>query len=302
MRALIIGCGYVGLPLAVELSRQGHEVTGLGRGQRAETALKEHKVQLLIGDVSKPETLANLPSAYDWVVNCASSSGGGEADYRDVYLHGTHNLIKWLSSTPPCKFVYTSSTSVYGQTDGSVVTEKSPTEPTTATSKILIETEQLLFAAATRDKFPAVILRVAGIYGPGRGYWFKQFLKGEAMIEGTGERILNMIHRDDVVGAIAAALTHGKPGEVYNAADNEPVSQIAYFRWLSKTLRLPMPPFGPEDRQSLRKRGITNKKVSNSRLRTELHYRFRYPTFREGYRAEIEALSIPNPPDPLQSH
>ena len=290
MRVLIVGCGYVGLPLAAELARQRHEVFALCRSARVETELKETGVALLIGDITKPTTLPHLPSEYDWVVNCVSSSGGGEADYREVYLQGTRNLIEWLSTAPPRKFVYTSSTSVYGQNDGSSVTEQSAVELETATSKILVETEKLLLAAAAND-FPAVILRVAGIYGPERGYWFKQFLNGEAKIEGEGSRILNMIHRDDVAGAIIAALIHGKPGNIYNAVDDEPVSQLDYFRWLSETLGRAMPPFAPEDSQSSRKRGVTNKKVLNHRLKTELGYQFKHPTFREGYGAEIERLS-----------
>jgi nucleoside-diphosphate-sugar epimerase len=288
MRVLIIGCGYVGLPLAMELARQGHQVWGLRRGPYVEHELKAAGITSLAGDITKPETLSALPGAYDWVVNCVSSSGGGEADYREVYLKGTQNLIEWLSPRPPRKFVYTSSTSVYGQTDGSTVDEASLAEPESPTAKILVEAENVLLTAATDRKFPAVILRVAGIYGPGRGYWFKQFLRKEAAIEGRGERLMNMIHRDDVVGAVLNALLHGRAGEIYNAVDNEPVSQISYFRWLSEMLDQPLPPFVPEDLNAARKRALTNKKVSNRRLKTELDYEFKYPTFREGYRAEIQ--------------
>ncbi len=292
MRVLIVGCGYVGLPLAAELKRQGHDVFGLGRRQRAESELNGLGATLLIGDITHPASLAGLPSNYDWVVNCVSSSGGGEAEYREVYLQGTHNLIDWLSRTPPIKFVYTSSTSVYAQNDGSIVTETSPTEPASATAKVLVETEAALLNAFAHTQFPATILRVAGIYGPERGYWFKQFLKGEAVIEGSGARFLNMIHRDDVVGAVIAALHRGLPGEVYNACDTEPVSQLDYFRWLSAALGRPMPPFVAEDPQASRKRGITSKKISNHRLRTELGYHFKYPTFRDGYGVEIQKLPL----------
>ena len=160
----------------------------------------------MIGDITKPEQLTQLPASYDWVVNCVSASGGGAEEYREVYLQGTRNLIEWLGAAPPKKFVYTSSTSVYGQNDGSLVKENSPTEPAVETGKVLVETERVLLEAARERKFPAVILRLAGIYGPDRGYWFKQYLKNEARIEGNGARILNMIHRDDVAGAIIAAL------------------------------------------------------------------------------------------------
>jgi nucleoside-diphosphate-sugar epimerase len=136
-----------------------------------------------------------------------------------------------------------------------------------------------------------MILRLAGIYGPGRGYWFRQYLKNEARIEGDGGRILNMIHRDDVVGAIIAALKSGRPGEVYNVVDNEPVTQRAFFHWLSGALAGELPPSVAEDPGAVRKRGVTNKRVSNERLKMELGYQFKYPTFREGYSAEIMRLS-----------
>jgi nucleoside-diphosphate-sugar epimerase len=228
--------------------------------------------------------LEKLPAKYDWVVNCVSSSRGNVKDYRKVYLEGTRNLIEWLSRKPPMKFVYTSSTSVYGQTDGSLVTELSPAEPTTETAGILLEAEKVLLQAAARH-FPAVILRVAGIYGPGRGYWLKQFLNGEATIEGKGDRYLNMVHRDDVVGAIIAAFEKGSGGEVYNVVDDQPVTQMELFRWLSKHFNREMPPAVDRLERTTRKRGATNKRVSNARLKSLLGYEFEYPSFQEGFLA-----------------
>jgi nucleoside-diphosphate-sugar epimerase len=290
MRVLIVGCGYVGLPLGAELVKQGHEVFGLRRGSGAEVELTSVGIKPLLGDLTQPALLAKLPASYDWVVNCVSASGGGVDEYRAVYLQGTRNLLAWLGAGPLRKLVYTSSTSVYGQNDGSVVKEASPTEPEADTAKVLVETENVLLTAAREKGFPAVILRLAGIYGPGRGYWFKQYLKGEARIEGTGARILNMIHRDDAAGAIIVALKSGRPGEVYNVADDEPVTQLNFFQWLSGPLGKELPPAVPEDSEAVRKRGVTNKKVSNRRLKMELGYQFKYPTFRQGYTAEILRL------------
>ena len=207
-----------------------------------------------------------------------------------MYFNGTRNLIDWLSATPPKRFVYTSSTSVYGQTDGAPVKETSSTEPASETSKVLVETEKLLLDVAGPAKFPAVILRVAGIYGPERGHLFQQYLKNEAKIEGKGERFINMIHRDDLVSVIAAALKNGRPGEIYNAVDDEPVAQIHFFRWLSEALGKWMPPFADEIEDAGRKRGLTNKKLQNRKLKMELGYQFKYPTFRQGYTAEIQRL------------
>ena len=287
MRVLIVGCGYVGVPLGAELVRLGHEVFGLRRSAAAATELKHAGIQPLLADITQPATLAKLPCEFDWVVNCAAS-GGGVEDYRKIYLEGNRNLIAWLADCPLKKFLYTSSTSVYGQNDGSVVTEKSPAEPDADTAKVLLETEKLLLAAS--PDFPAVILRVAGIYGPARGHWFKQFLKNEARIEGDGARFLNMIHCDDLIGVIIAALKNGRPGEIYNAADDAPVSQLNFLKWLAAELKRPMPASVSADAEVLRRRGVTNKRVSNAKLKAELKYEFRFPDFRAGYAAEIARL------------
>ncbi|HXI72805.1 MAG TPA: SDR family oxidoreductase [Verrucomicrobiae bacterium] len=330
MRVLIVGCGYVGVPLGAELVRLGHEVFGLRRSDSAESELKAAGIQPLIGDVTRPETLAALPRNFDWVVNCVAA-GGNADNYREIYLQGTRNLIDRLASNPPKKFVYTSSTSVYAQNDGSQVKESSPAEPLAETSKILVATENLLLSVARstsgfaglplnrppatfspsggegRDEgavstemgkaqggqlpaFPAVILRVAGIYGPDRGHWFKQFMQELAYLEGDGARWLNMIHRDDLVGCIIAALKNGRAGEIYNAVDDEPVSQLHFFQWLAEAVNKPLPPSVPENPDANRRRGLTNKRVSNRKLKMELGHRFKYPTFREGYSAELLRL------------
>lgn len=347
MRVLIVGCGYVGLPLGAELVRQGHTVFGLKRSADDEE-LKAAGITPLHADITRAETLTGLPHDFDSVVNCTASGGGDAEAYRQLYLEGNRNLIKWLMSsgeserplTPSLspgggeggrrpgegessaplaktrlkKFIYTSSTSVYGQNDGSLVVETDPVLPPTETGQILVATENLLLATAmsggasvpasqgdegsrgrSPHPFPVVILRLAGIYGPGRGHWFKQFLRGEARLEGDGSRFLNMIHRDDVVGAIIAALQGGAPvPSVFNVVDDEPVMQRDFFAWLAGQLGKPMPPSVSADAEANRKRGVTNKRVSNQRLKKMLGYQFKYPTFRQGYAAEIEQMENPS--------
>jgi nucleoside-diphosphate-sugar epimerase len=251
--------------------------------------LKAAGIQPLFADVTRPETLAKLPREFDWIVHCVAAGGGAE-NYRRVYWEGANNLTEWLAANPPKKFLYTSSTSVYGQNDGSLIKESSPAEPAAETAKILLETESVFLTAFQQKKFPTIIMRVAGIYGPGRGHWFRQFLKNEARMEGDGSRLLNMIHRDDVTGCAIAALKNGRAGEIYNAVDDEPVSQKNFFEWLGGTVGKYPPPSVPENPDENRKRGATNKRVSNRKLKMELGYAFRYPNFRKGYTAEIQRL------------
>jgi nucleoside-diphosphate-sugar epimerase len=290
MRVLIVGCGYVGHPLGAELVKQGHEVFGLRRSSAAIAELTAAGIHPLTADITRPGDLAKLPAPFEWVVNTVSSSKGGADEYRAVYLEGSRNLIDWLAPAPPKKFVYTSSTSVYAQADGSLVKEDAPTAPQSLTSQLLVETETLLLQAARERSFPTVILRVAGIYGPERGHLFQQYLRNEARIAAKGERFLNMIHRDDVVNAIIAALKSGRPGQIYNVVDDQPVAQIHFFRWLSETLGKSMPPFAADEESTGRKRGLTHKRVSNRRLKSELGVQLKHPTFRQGYTAEILRL------------
>lgn len=291
MRVLIVGCGYVGLPLGAELARRGHEVFGVRRNVGAAHELTQRDITPVIADITQPETLAKIPGPFDWVVNTVSSTKGGVEDYRAVYLEGTRHLITWAASQGVQKFLYTSSTSVYAQTDGSSVTEESATEPESPTSELLVATERLLLDAARQDNFPAVILRVAGIYGPERGHLFHQYLRGEARLAGDGSRLINMIHRDDVVAGIIAALERGRAGEIYNVADDEPVTQQEFFLWLSQQLGRPMPPPASEAELAGRKRGLTQKRVLNGRLRAELKCELKFPTYRQGYTAEMARLN-----------
>lgn len=291
MRVLIVGCGYVGLPLGGRLARAGHEVFGLRRNPSVEPELRAAGIHPLFADITRQGELEKLPVGFDWVVHCVAAGRDLES-YRQIYFDGTSRLLEWLVRNPPKKFVYTSSTSVYGQNDGSLVDETSPVEPAAETSQILVATENLLLRAATSDAgrtaFPAIVLRVAGIYGPERGHGFKQFLNGEARIEGAGSRFMNMIHRNDVGGCVLAALQKGRPGQIYNAVDNEPVTQLDFYQWLAHALARELPPKEPEN--LLRRRGVTNKRVSNLKLRAELGYAFQFPDFRAGYTAEFAQL------------
>jgi nucleoside-diphosphate-sugar epimerase len=287
MRILILGCGYVGTPLGVELLRLGHEVHGVRRSLDGLKTMEAAGISPIQADITKPEDLARIPQTFDWIVNTTGATQGSLEEYREVYLRAANNIIEWLAKAPPKKYVYTSSVGVYGQSGGVAVSELSPAESDSPNSRILVETEHVLFEALRKDKFPAVILRAAGIYGPGRGYYLLRYLNGDAKIPGQGDRYANMIHRDDLVGIIIAALNHGRPGEVYNAVDDEPTPIARLYRWLSETLAMDMPPFVP---QSYDEQHRGSKRVSNRKIKIELGYQFKYATFRQGCTAEIKRL------------
>ena len=280
MRVLVIGCGYVGQPLAEKLAAAGHHVFALSRTPPD----FQGRIVPIACDITRADEVKRLERSYEVVINTASSSKGGVEEYRSVYLEATRNLLGHLQFE---KYIWTSSTSVYAQTDGSVVTEKSLTEPIAETSQVLRETEELLLSTSQ-----GLVLRLAGIYGPERGHLFQQYLRGEARIHGDGARWLNMIHRDDAVGAIIAALERGRAGEIYNVSDNEPVSEREFFVWLARQLKRDLPPTISESQRTGRKRGVTNKRISNLKLREQLGYELIYSTFREGYGSEIARMGL----------
>jgi nucleoside-diphosphate-sugar epimerase len=279
-RTLIVGCGYVGRALARALRERGDIVTGWVRSESSATDIGRDVAETIVGSVADDACWRGL-GPFDAVIHCAASRGGGPEAYREVYLEGVRQVNARMPGT---RHVFVSSTSVYGQTDGAWVDESAATKPEAKTSRILVEAEcEALVGGAS-------VVRSAGIYGPGRAALFEKFRRGEAVMEGAGGRWVNQVHRDDLVGAIMLMLEKASPREVYNAADNEPVRLFDFYVWCATRLRLPMPPSGAADPN--RKRGLTNKRVANGKLRT-LGWSPRFPTFREGLQDLLAADHSP---------
>lgn len=294
MRILIVGCGYVGLELGRRLASSGAEVVGLRRRGDDDGAQARAGLRAVRGDVTRPGDLEAIPGDFDAVVSTVSSGRGGLDAYQQVYLGGARNLVDWARRRRPGRLVWVSSTGVYGQADGTWVTEESPTAPDEPTARCLVAAEQAIAEGTRSGVVPTQIVRVAGIYGPGRGHLFHQFIAGEARPDPSRSPWINMIHRDDVASALEAVLHRGEPGRIYNAVDDEPVTRDDFLGYLSRATGLPMPTAAksggsaePGGSVPTRKRGSTNKRVSNRRLREELGWRPRFPTWREGYAGAI---------------
>jgi len=274
-KTLIIGCGYVGLPLALRMKADGHLITAwVHSAGSAETLAQYNFTQVIVGSVADNSVWQTLNSHHDLVIHCASSGGRGPVAYEEVFLKGVRMINAHQSQA---RRLFVSSTSVYGQTQGEIVTEESPAEPLTETGQILREAEKAALASNT------TVVRSAGIYGPGRGVLFEKFRRGEAVIEGDGSRWINQIHQHDLVAALTHLINHGALGEIYNAADDSPVTQLEFYQWCAEFLKKPLPPFGPVNTQ--RKRGLTNKRVSNAKLRST-GWQPIYPSFRQGLAAD----------------
>lgn len=262
MKLLLIGHGYLGCEVARQFTTAGWEVTAcsLSGGDGA-----------LACDVGNPADVARLPAA-DFIVHCAASGRGGAEAYRRVYVDGCRNL---LACQPGVPLLFTSSTSVYAQCDGSVVTEQSPARPDRETGRLLLEAENLTLAAG------GIVARLSGIYGPHRSVILKKFLTGTAVIEEDGRRYLNQIHRDDAARAILHLATCGIRAEVFNVCDSTPLTQLECYQALARIFERPLPPTGPRDLD--RKRGWTHKRVSNAKL-CEAGWQPRFPCFLDAAR------------------
>lgn len=264
-RVLIAGCGYVGAATADLFHEAGWVVEGWTHSDEsaAELASKPYPVRAIdiLGD--------KVAGEFDVVIHSASSGGGGAESYRRVYPEGARSLLEKLR---PARFIFTSSTSVYAQTAGEWVDEESPAEPAHETGKILREAEEVVRQRG------GTVARLAGIYGPGRSALLRKFRSGEARLDGDGSRFLNQVHRDDI--ATALLLLAGLPNDgIVNVVDNEPITQRAAYEWLTAELGQRMP--STAENPTKRKRGASNKRVSNAKLRS-LGWKPRFPNFASG--------------------
>lgn len=268
-RILIAGCGYVGEAAADLFHGQHWEVEGWTGSAESAARLAHRPWPVRPVDITDRAAVSAAPGEFEVVVQCVSTSGGDVEDYRRLYLGGARNLIHRF---PSSRVLLTSSTSVYAQSDGTVVNEFSAAEPVHEKGKILRETEELILAAG------GIVARLGGIHGPGRSFFLSRFLQGKAAIDPTARRFINQVHRDDIVSALLllAELPSAGKGDVFNVVGDQPITAGEAYEWLSARLGKPLP--SPGESGVAQKRGRSNKQVSNAKLRA-LGWEPRYPTF-----------------------
>jgi nucleoside-diphosphate-sugar epimerase len=253
-RVLIAGCGYVGAASASLFADAGWEVTGWTRSKRSAEQISAGSISTAAIDISDLKSTRRNGFDADVVVHCAGAPKRDDQSYRQVYRDGVENLV---ASFPRARLIFTSSTSVYTQQDGSWVNEESPAEPLTELGKILRQTENIVLHHG------GVVLRVAGIYGPGRSFLLRSVIN-RAPLASVSDRFVNQVHRDDVAAAIFCLAQHEAilPPRIFNVVDDLPVLRSEILNWLSAELGVPLSPSeGIEGRRT-----DTNKRVSNAKL------------------------------------
>lgn len=267
----IVGAGYTGSRIAQFFAAKKQKVFALTRSVEKAKNFEEQKINPIIADLTKPETLMQIPPAH-FIVICPAPDESTEANYEAVYLTGIKNYLNAIQKNPrPHLIVYISSTGVWQDQSGDFFDETVRPEPVSPKAKILFQAEKQILESG----LPAVVLRLSGIYGPGRNR-LQAFRDCKWPAE-TKDRWMNLIHVDDIAEAMPVFLKNAKEGEVYLGSDDEPVLCSTLAAWLSEKTNIRGAAF--ESSSAPQGRRLKNTKFK------ELGIRLKYPTFREGYAA-----------------
>jgi len=286
----VLGAGYVGGALTALALRGGMKVTALTRNHAKANQLQHAGAQTVIAQLDAPTWFEQVPRDQDYVVDCVSSAGGGLAGYRRSYVAGLDAIRQWASGgATGAHFVFTSSTSVYPQTDGRWVDEDASAEGCSEAGKILLEAESRV-ANAGFEQWQ--VLRLAGIYGPGRHFLLDALRERRSEFPGSGTDYLNLIHQWDICRAIFQVLLQPDAPEsgVYNVADGHPAPKQEIVGWLAEQLGQEAPAFNPEmqtgraSRRTNEQGKLPNRRISAAKLQAATDWRPRYPSYREGFR------------------
>ena len=275
MTILLAGCGDLGTEAGLRFAAAGHRVVGWRRTPDKLPA----EIEGATADLSTAE-LPPVPADTTAVVIAVAADEPTEEAYRSAYLNGVAHVLDALDRdrVTPERVLFVSSTAVHGDAGGGWIDENTTPEPGGFSGRIMREAEELLLERFNGTGTSAVVLRLGGIYGPGRTRLIDQVRTGSAVIPDQ-PRFTNRIHRDDAAGAIVQLCTMSAvPSPVYLGVDNDPAELGDVLRFLAAELGLDVPPTGNAGDA----RG-GNKRCSNALLR-ETGFSFKYPTFREGYR------------------
>jgi nucleoside-diphosphate-sugar epimerase len=272
MRVLVAGAGWLGSAVARALVARGDQAIALRRDPARAAVLAAPGVTPCALDLSAPGASERLPP-FDAAVACQSAGADSPDAYRSAYVEANRALLRAAARHGAGKLVYTGSTGVFGQRDGSLVTEATPPAPSSSTAEVLVEAERLVRGAA--PGVPACLVRLSGLYGPGRSGVLDRVRAGRLALGPDDDAFMNWCHLDDAVAFVLAALDRGQPGAAYHGSDAAPPRRREVVGWISERLgiapsRSEVPVGGP------------SRRIDSSWTRGVLGVTLRYPSFREG--------------------
>lgn len=285
MEKLIFGCGYLGLRVARAWRAAGDDVFCVTRKPERAESLREEGLRPIVADITRPKSLAGLPAA-ETVLFAVGHDRTAGLPIREVYVDGLRNVLRALPLGTG-RLIYVSSTGVYGQTDGLWVDEDSPCEPTREGGIACLEAERLLASDAIGER--TAVLRLGGIYGPGRIPQANLLRRG-LPIAAPPNGFLNLIHVEDAVRVVLAVERRAPLPRCYNVCDGRPALRADYYLELARLLNAPPPVFAPPPADApVAERAGSDKRVSNARLVRELNPALRFPSYRDGLAAILSS-------------
>nr|WP_246551227.1 SDR family oxidoreductase [Geobacter hydrogenophilus] len=286
-RVFIVGCGDIGKRVARLAMDKGAAVTALVRSEESAAKLHEHGIGTVEGHLDDPESLAGLPLRGATVFYFAPPPGGGITEPRARAF-----CAAVRPGEEPAKVVYLSTSGVYGDCGDLIVTEDTPANPQTARAKRRYDAETVFRAWGKERGVPIVVLRVTGIYGPGR-LPLQQLTSGQPVLFESEASYTNRIHSEDLARVCMAAAEKGEDGDIFNVSDGNPGTMTEYFNACADALGFPRP---RQVTMEEAKKVMTplmlsyvteSRRMDNSKMVGKLGVKLLYPTLQDGLKASV---------------
>jgi nucleoside-diphosphate-sugar epimerase len=291
---LIIGCGDIGVRVAQLENQAGREVSGLVRSDAGAERLRSHGIAPVMGTLDDLTSLTNLPTAGKLVYYFAPPTGGGPFDSR------MRNFCKAVGDGQlPGKVVYMSTSGVYGDCGGAWVTEETPLNPQTSRAQRRVDAETTLQEWGREHSVPIVILRVTGIYGPGR-LPLARIQQGHPVLREEESPPTNRIHADDLAEVCVQAAEKAADGDIFNVSDGQPGTMTQYFNLVSDLLGLPrLPQVDMDEAKRVMNPMMLSyltetRRMSNQKMIDQLGVILSYPNLEAGLKTVIAQLDKPS--------
>lgn len=281
MRILIAGCGWLGRATGAWLHAKGHEVLGVRR--QLDPTLTNDGVTPLACDLTDPAQVEALPDGFDAIVACQAAGSPDLAAYQRAYLRANEHLLAAAKARGIARVVVVGSTAVFGQTDGEVVDEATPVQPTTDGARVLVEMEGLVRGAGGH------VVRLSGLYGPGRVGVVDRVSSGALALGPGDDTWMNWCHRDDAAALLGTLVESGRPGDTWHGSDAQPLTRRDLVAWVASTWGF-TPTRRPEGTPARLGRGGANRRVSAASTFHELGLQWRYPSIQAGLTSLVQPL------------